>query len=126
MIGMSSGGLVTYALAAAALIGGALVVFVGDENTDAQTERHKHVVDFDLVTLRIVPAIFFFTLRFGLAIWEEMVRGAGVLFTSALEAVGRIYGPEGRASQLMATGTMVLWLAILLLAALSVNLLNFL
>ncbi|MEM1318265.1 MAG: hypothetical protein AAGF29_08375 [Pseudomonadota bacterium] len=127
LIGLSSTSLIGYGLAAAVVIGGGIALFVGEERSKTEgagSLPRKHVPDFDIIMLRVVPAIFFFTLRFGLAIWEEVVRGGKAVVAATLDTAYRIYGPEGRASQLMATGTMVLWLAILLFAALSVNLLN--
>ncbi|EFL88929.1 Na(+)/H(+) antiporter subunit D [Ahrensia sp. R2A130] len=87
-------------------------------------EKRSINLDTDWSYRVFAPAVFGFTARFISTVWEEITRGFGILLKATFSFLESIYGPEGRAAQLQPTGTMVLWLAVLLGAALSVNLLD--
>ena len=56
--------------------------------------------------------------------FNELSRGIGFSLNAGERFVSRLYGPDGRVARILPTGTMVLWLAILLGAALAFSLLD--
>lgn len=88
-------------------------------------EKRGINVDTDWLYRKFAPAVVGFTGRFISLIWSEATRGFHNTRYAALDALSRLYGPEGRAARLQPTGAMVLWLAILLGATLFLNLLDF-
>lgn len=87
-------------------------------------EKRTINLDIDWTYRKAGPAIGRFVVLFIATTWREMARGFRFLVSRGQAAVGRIYGGGGRAAAIQPTGTMVLWLAILLGAALAVNLLD--
>ncbi len=87
-------------------------------------EKRGINVDTDWVYRKFAPAVVGFCTRLVSVVWSEMARGAGFLLRAGQTKLAQIYGPEGRVAQVQPTGTMVLWLAILLGATLAINLLD--
>lgn len=57
-------------------------------------------------------------------VWSELARGTHITIRAGLSGLEKLYAPGGPFERLQPTGTMVLWLAILLGAALAVNLID--
>ncbi|MEM9732569.1 MAG: Na(+)/H(+) antiporter subunit D [Pseudomonadota bacterium] len=81
-------------------------------------------LDVDWFYRKAGPAIGRFGVMLTSTVWRESARGFRFLVDQGQRAVGTVYGLNGRAAGVQPTGTMVLWLAILLGAALAVNLLD--
>ncbi len=81
-------------------------------------------LDTDWTYRKIAPAVSGFVIMLVSAIWEELKRGVSFGLSAGLSALADTFGPKGRFAGVQPTGTMVLWLAILLGAALAVNLFN--
>ncbi len=79
-------------------------------------------LDTDWTYRKIIPAVIKFVVMFVSAVWSELVRGAANSVSAIQNTLASFYGPEGRVARVQPTGYMVLWLAILLGAALLVNL----
>ena len=79
-------------------------------------------LDTDWTYRKLLPAVLGFVVLFVTAVWSELVRGATYSAFAIKNTLARFYGPQGRVAQVQPTGYMVLWLAILLGAALFVNL----
>ena len=80
------------------------------------------ILDTDWIYRKLLPAIISFVVLFVSAVWSEIVRGFNNTITAVQNTLANFYGPEGRVARVQPTGYMVLWLAILLGAALIVNL----
>jgi len=87
-------------------------------------ERRGINVDTDWVYRKFAPAIVSFTAGALSVAWGEIVRGFHYSLRAGRRALFELYGPDGRIARVLGTGTMVLWLAILLGATLFVNLLD--
>ncbi|MEL7228815.1 MAG: Na(+)/H(+) antiporter subunit D [Pseudomonadota bacterium] len=87
-------------------------------------EKRVSTLDIDWLYRKVAPAVGHFGVMLTATVWREMARGFRFLVGQGQRAVGQIYGLDGRAAGVLPTGTMVLWLAILLGAALAVNLLE--
>ena len=81
-------------------------------------------LDTDWSYRRFAPAVIGFAARIASVSWYEASRGLGFARQAATDTLERFFGPKGRAARTLPTGQMVLWLAILLCAALAVNLLD--
>ncbi|MFD0915897.1 Na(+)/H(+) antiporter subunit D [Pseudahrensia aquimaris] len=81
-------------------------------------------LDSDWMTRRFAPAIIGFVTRVFAVLWEEALRGANAALNASLTALHALYGPTSRIARIQATGHMVLWLALLLTAALFISLLD--
>jgi multicomponent Na+:H+ antiporter subunit D len=57
-------------------------------------------------------------------VWGELARGVALMVSASQDGLQNLYGPGGRWERVQPTGTMVLWLALLLGAALAVNLID--
>ncbi len=79
-------------------------------------------LDTDWTYRKMLPAVLGFVILFVSAVWSELARGATNSALAIRDTLAKFYGPEGRVAQVQPTGYMVLWLAILLGAALFVNL----
>ncbi len=81
-------------------------------------------IDTDWSYRKLAPAIIGFALGFVAVVWSELSRGIQYSLNAIQNLISRIYGVQGKAAAVQPTGMMVLWLAILLGAALAINLLN--
>ena len=79
-------------------------------------------LDTDWTYRKLFPAIMGFVILLVSAVWGELVRGTRNSVSAVQNVLMNIYGPQGRVARVHPTGYMVLWLAILLGAALLVNL----
>ena len=82
------------------------------------------VLDADWFYRTLAPAVLGFAARVTSVTWEEARRGARYVIGRAGDVLRETYRPGGRFGTIAGTGTMVLWLAVLLCAALVVNLLD--
>ena len=87
-------------------------------------EKRGINLDVDWLYRRAAPAIIAFASSVISVSWNEAVRGLQFGLSHGQNLLARMYGPEGRIARIQPTGTMVLWLAILLGAALAVSLLD--
>ncbi|MEE9315148.1 MAG: Na(+)/H(+) antiporter subunit D [Rhizobiaceae bacterium] len=87
-------------------------------------EKRGINVDTDWTYRKLGPAILWLMVSLVSTIWGELSRAARYTLGAAQNTLARIYGPESRAARVQPTGLMVLWLAILLGAALAINLLD--
>jgi len=87
-------------------------------------EKRSINLDVDWSYRKLAPAIVGFTVTVVSVFWEELNRGIEYLKQRLQIVLRDIYGPLGGAARLQPTGTMVLWIAILLGAALFLNLLG--
>ncbi|MEM7303316.1 MAG: Na(+)/H(+) antiporter subunit D [Pseudomonadota bacterium] len=78
-------------------------------------------LDFDWSYRKALPAILRSTVGIISAIWGGIIGTAQALIGAALVRIYSVYGPGGAASRIWGTGTMVLWIAILLGAVLLFN-----
>ncbi|MEM8749383.1 MAG: Na(+)/H(+) antiporter subunit D [Pseudomonadota bacterium] len=85
-------------------------------------EKRSINLDTDWIYRRMMPAIIGLVVALVSTVWSELSRGANLAINAGQNALARIYGPEGQVAKVQPTGYMVLWLAILLGAALAVNL----
>ena len=81
-------------------------------------------LDFDWIYRKAAPAIVGLVAALISTIFSELARGTRYCVNGFLAGIFSFYGPQGRAARELPTGTMVLWLAILLGAALAINLLS--
>ena len=81
-------------------------------------------LDTDWTYRKIAPAISGFVILLVSASWDELKRGVSFALSAGQGALANTFGPEGRFARSQKTGAMVLWLAVLLCAALAVNLFN--
>ncbi|MEL6947499.1 MAG: Na(+)/H(+) antiporter subunit D [Pseudomonadota bacterium] len=88
------------------------------------TTRPGTVLDVDWIFRRFLTAVLYFIDRFFTATFSELKRGWAWLISLLAQSLAALYGPEGPAARLQPTGTMVLWLAILLGVALGLNLID--
>lgn len=87
-------------------------------------EKRGINVDVDWLYRKLAPAVIGFTASVISLVWNEAARGVTFSRGAILTTLARYYGPDGRAARLQPTGVMVLWLAVLLGAALLLNLLD--
>ncbi len=87
-------------------------------------EKRGINVDTDWTYRKFLPAIVVFSATAISVVWSEIVRGTHLLLAAIGSGLTRIYGFGGQAGGMQRTGTMVLWLAILLGATLFVTLLD--
>lgn len=81
-------------------------------------------LDTDWGYRKFAPAVIAVTLAVVRTVWEEVIRGLNFALGAGQTALKSLFGPAGRFTQVQPTGSMVLWLAILLGAALAVNLID--
>ncbi len=81
-------------------------------------------LDFDWTYRKFALAALGLVYRLVATLWSEAGRGVRFANTRLQGLLARLYGPQGDIARVLPTGTMVLWLAILLGAALFVNLLD--
>ena len=81
-------------------------------------------LDTDWFYRKLAPAVFGLVNAVVRTVWSELARGAVFTISACLGLLQRLYGPGGRFESVQPTGAMVLWLAILLGAALAVNLIS--
>ncbi|NKB50977.1 MAG: Na(+)/H(+) antiporter subunit D [Rhizobiaceae bacterium] len=81
-------------------------------------------LDTDWFYRRFAPSVLGLVMAVIRTVWGELARGAGHSVNAAQLLLQRLYGPGGRFEHVQPTGAMVLWLAILLGAALAVNLIS--
>ncbi|MEP1206694.1 MAG: Na(+)/H(+) antiporter subunit D [Rhizobiaceae bacterium] len=81
-------------------------------------------VDSDWFYRKLAPSVSGLIVAVLRTVWSELARGAGHCVNAAQLLLQRLYGPGGRFESVQPTGAMVLWLAILLGAALAVNLIS--
>ncbi|MGI9367550.1 MAG: Na(+)/H(+) antiporter subunit D [Ruegeria sp.] len=81
-------------------------------------------VDTDWTYRKFAPAVLGLVISVIRTVWSELARGAEHSVNAAQLLLQRLYGPGGRFEHVQPTGAMVLWLAILLGAALAVNLIS--
>ena len=81
-------------------------------------------LDTDWSYRKFAPAVINVTAAVIRTIWDEMMRGLNYTLGAGQQALISLFGPTGRFTQVQPTGSMVLWLAILLGAALAVNLID--
>ena len=87
-------------------------------------ERTGIVLDTDWLYRRAGLATLGFAASFVSVVWAETRRGAVRAVDRLIATSREAYRPGGRFGSMASTGTMVLWLAVLLCAALAVNLLD--
>mgnify|MGYP000592638735 CR=1 FL=1 len=87
-------------------------------------EKRGINLDFDWTYRKAGPAIIGLVARVVSTLWNEASKGVKIVVGGLQVLLARIYGPQGEIARVLPTGTMVLWLAILLGAALFVNLLD--
>ena len=85
-------------------------------------EKRSINVDTDWIYRKATPSIIAFLGNVIAAILEEVGRSVRFLSGAVQTALYDLYGPQGKAVRAQATGSMVLWLAILLGAALFLTL----
>ena len=88
------------------------------------SEKRGINIDFDWAYRKAAPAIIGLIARVVSTLWNEATKGVQVVLGGLQNLLARMYGPQGDIARVLPTGTMVLWLAILLGAALFVNLLD--
>lgn len=81
-------------------------------------------LDFDWFYRKPIPWLIGLGVLVSSVVWFETARGFQRLVGTVQTGLARLYGYDGRVTQLQPTGTMALWLAILLCAALVVSLLD--
>ena len=81
-------------------------------------------LDVDWTYRKLAPAFLGLVVAVVRTVWGELARGALISVQAGQTALERLYGPGGRLEQVQRTGAMVLWVAILLGAALAINLIT--
>lgn len=109
-----------FQLLAFAVLGFAIAVAAGWIGTF----RRSTTLDADFFWRGVLGPTFTFSGRAIGVFYGEGARGAGWLRGRALSFIERLYGARSRSAGALATGNMALWIAILLGAALFVNLLD--
>ncbi|MEL6751765.1 MAG: Na(+)/H(+) antiporter subunit D [Pseudomonadota bacterium] len=87
-------------------------------------ETQTITLDTDWFYRVFFPAIWTFSRRLVSTVYGELHRGASALLSAGGRALSGIYGPAGPAARVAPTGTMVLWLAVLLGVVLALSLLD--
>ncbi|MEL6745449.1 MAG: Na(+)/H(+) antiporter subunit D, partial [Pseudomonadota bacterium] len=82
------------------------------------------VLDFDWVLRSVITPMLMFVARFVSVCMEEARDGARWTLDKVTQSLTYLYGPDGPAARLQPTGSMVLWLAIILAVALSLSLID--
>lgn len=83
-------------------------------------------LDTDWFYRKLAPGVLWLVASLVRTVWGELARGANLTLKFGLDALHGLYGHGGRLERVQPTGAMVLWLAILLGAALAVNLVSIL
>lgn len=81
-------------------------------------------LDTDWFYRKLAPSVLGLITAVIQTVWSELARGAAFSVSACQGLLQRLYGPGGRFESVQPTGAMVLWLAILLGAALAVNLIS--
>ena len=87
-------------------------------------EKRGINLDTDWSYRKLAPGILRIAIALISVVLSELTRAARFVLRAMEIALANIYGPEGRIARVQPTGTMVLWLAILLGAALAINLID--
>ena len=87
-------------------------------------EKRSINLDTDWTYRKLAPSVSGFVILLVSASWDELRRGFAFALSAGQGALANTFGPEGRFARSQKTGAMVLWLAVLLCAALAVNLFN--
>lgn len=82
------------------------------------------VLDFDWVLRSVITPMLMFVAGFVSVCMEEARDGARWTLDKVTQSLTYLYGPDGPAARLQPTGSMVLWLAIILAVALSLSLID--
>lgn len=89
-------------------------------------ENRSINLDTDWFYRKLAPGVIWLVASLVRTVWGELARGANLTLKFGQDALHGLYGHGGRLERVQPTGAMVLWLAILLGAALAVNLVSIL
>jgi len=87
-------------------------------------EKRGINIDTDWFYRKLAPAAIGLAVQVSSAFWQEATRAMESVSNFAKSNLSTFYGPNGKAAHVQPTGIMVLWIAVLLGAALLVSLLN--